>query len=202
MRAVSRLGPAQLALTDVAHEVGLAPATLIQRFGSKRGLLLAAAGYGVATIDGRFAELRAAHRSPLEALTVVSTLRLGEVESADALANQVAFLYAYLGDPDFRRLALEKSRRILAGYRALIDDAIAAGELAPTDADRLARSVHAVVGGSLINWAVQRDGALLTWMRDDLDALLAPYRRREHPGAAGESATPRPAAGPRARHKL
>lgn len=143
-----------------------------------------------------------AHRSPLVALTAAATQMSRQVESADALANRVAFLHANLGDPDFHRLALESSRRTLAGYRALIDDAIAAGELAPTDADRLARSVHAVVDGSLVNWAVHRDGALGAWMRDDLDALLAPHRRRDDPAPAPESAGPRPAAGPRARHKL
>ena len=42
MRAVAVVGPARLALTDVARETGLAPATLLQRFGSKRGMLLAA----------------------------------------------------------------------------------------------------------------------------------------------------------------
>ena len=42
-RAMARLGPARLTLADVAREAGLSPATLVQRFGSKRGLLLAVA---------------------------------------------------------------------------------------------------------------------------------------------------------------
>ncbi len=48
MRAIATVGPARLALTDVAEETGLAPATLIQRFGSKRGMLLAALERGIA----------------------------------------------------------------------------------------------------------------------------------------------------------
>ncbi|MDQ3742446.1 MAG: TetR/AcrR family transcriptional regulator, partial [Actinomycetota bacterium] len=46
LRVVDRAGPAGLTLAAVAEEVGLAPATLVQRFASKRGLLLALAGRG------------------------------------------------------------------------------------------------------------------------------------------------------------
>src|SRR5438874_2348746 len=41
--AVTRLGPTRLTLADVAREAGISPATIVQRFGSKRGLLLARA---------------------------------------------------------------------------------------------------------------------------------------------------------------
>ena len=206
IRAVSRIGPARLTLADIALEVRLAPATLIQRFGSKRALLLAAVEHGVAAVEIRFAKVRRGHRSPIAALLEAATEMSRQVDSADALANHVAFLQIDLGDPEFHRLALENSRRVLSGYRGLIDDAIAADELAPTDAARLARSVHAVVRGSLINWAIHRDGALLSWMREDLDALLAPHRRHDAhtsaPASALDANTPRPPAGPRARHKL
>ena len=41
-RVMQRLGPAQITLAEVAKAAGVVPATLIQRFGTKRGLLLAA----------------------------------------------------------------------------------------------------------------------------------------------------------------
>ncbi|MCA1563440.1 MAG: TetR/AcrR family transcriptional regulator, partial [Acidobacteria bacterium] len=40
IQVMARLGPVRLTLADVAREIGLSPATLVQRFGSKRGLLL------------------------------------------------------------------------------------------------------------------------------------------------------------------
>ncbi|HEX6032044.1 MAG TPA: helix-turn-helix domain-containing protein, partial [Tepidiformaceae bacterium] len=40
-RVLSRLGPGRMSLGHVGREVGLSPATLLQRFKSKRGLLLA-----------------------------------------------------------------------------------------------------------------------------------------------------------------
>src|SRR3989442_4018937 len=66
-RVVSRLGP-NLTLADVANEAGVSPATLVQRFGSKRGLLLAFAAAGPEGMDDEFERLRKAHRSPLAAV--------------------------------------------------------------------------------------------------------------------------------------
>jgi AcrR family transcriptional regulator len=202
LRAVGRVGTVRLTLADIATEAHLAPATLIQRFGSKRALLLATVQHGVVAVDTRFAEIRRRHRSPVAALIDAATEMAHHLPSAEALANHVAFLQLDLGDPIFHRLALEHSGRVLAGYRALIDDAIAAGELTATDTNQLARSIHALVRGSLITWAIHREGTLLTWMRDDLDALLAPYRRHDAHTPAGGASIPRPPAGPRARHKL
>ncbi len=48
-RVMQRLGPTQLTLADVAKEAGVVPATLIQRFGTKRGLLLTLCGTAPAT---------------------------------------------------------------------------------------------------------------------------------------------------------
>ena len=46
-RVISRIGPAKLTLADVAAEAGHSRAGLVQRFGSKRGLLLAVAAVAV-----------------------------------------------------------------------------------------------------------------------------------------------------------
>jgi AcrR family transcriptional regulator len=83
-RVISRIGPARLTLADVAKEAGLAPATLLQRFGSS-GLLLA-----VAEQEWRacFARIRAAHRSPLAALTA-SLEERRTCETPEAMANSL-----------------------------------------------------------------------------------------------------------------
>ena len=52
---MSRLGPARLTLAEVAKEAGLSPATLVQRFGSKRGLMLALWAAAVEGVDACFA---------------------------------------------------------------------------------------------------------------------------------------------------
>lgn len=174
---VGRLGPARLTLADVAAEVGLSAATLVQRFGSKRGLLLAFARAGADTADLCFAGARARHRSPLAALVAAATLMTQSMGSPEELANGLAFLQMDISDREFRKYALTSFQKTHAGYRALLDDAVKAGELAPCDTDKLAHAVAAVSGGSLIAWAVWQKGPADRWVKRDLETLLAPYRR-------------------------
>ena len=190
-RVISQLGPVKLTLADVAREVGLAPATLVQRFGSKRGLLLALAESAAASVDDCFAAVRAAHAKPLEALVAAATEMTRHVQSPDEMANHLAYLQIDLNDPDFHRLMLISSQRIEAGYRALLDEAIAAGELTPCDTTRLARAVGALSGGSLLGWAVYRRGTAEAWVRDDLATLLDRYRPTAPRGRGGRRATPK-----------
>jgi AcrR family transcriptional regulator len=196
-RIISRLGPGKFTLAQVAREAGLSAATLIQRFGSKRRLMLALATSACDSVDACFAAVRSAHSSPLDALMAAATEMTNYVQSPEEMANHLAFLQTDLSDPDFYAVMLENSRRIEAGYRALLDEAMAAGELKPCDTDRLARAVGSMSGGSLIAWAVYRQGTAQAWVRADLATLLDPYRL-----AAGR---PRPPVRPpgrrrRARH--
>lgn len=187
-RTIARLGPARVTLADVASEARLAPATLVQRFGSKRGLLLALVEMGVNGVDACFADVRSAHRSPLAAVVAAATEMLRQVKSPQELANGLAFLQLDVSDPDFHRLAVKNSRRLHAGYKALLDEAVAVGELEPCDTARLARTVGAVSGGSLIAWAIVREGPAEHWVREDLMMLLAPYRRRAEAQAVASPA--------------
>jgi AcrR family transcriptional regulator len=190
-RVISRRGPATFTLADVATEVGLSPATLVQRFGSKRGLLLALCSLGVSGVDACFAAMRAAHPSPIAALIAAATDMTRYVTTPEELANSLAFLQLDVSDPEFHRISLQSQQLILDGYRALLDDAIAAGELTPCDTGRLARALGAIVGGSLIGWAIFREGTAEQWVRDDLDMLLAPYLRRANGNGRKRSATAR-----------
>jgi hypothetical protein len=95
-----------------------------------------------------------------------------------AVANNLSFLHLDLTDDEFHRHAVAASRGMRAGIRALVRDAMAAGELAGGDANRLAAALHATLNGSLRNWAVHRDGRLADWVRRDVRTVLAPYRTR------------------------
>ena len=175
-RAMSKVPPTRFTLADVAREVGLAPATLVQRFGSKRGLLLALSALSAASMDACFDAVRATHVSPLEALLSAATEMARFSTTPEELANSLAYLQIDLSDEDFHKHILIGSRAMQRGYAALLDDAVAAGELAPCDTDALARAVEAMAGGSLIGWAIHRKGKAETWVRKDLETLLSPYR--------------------------
>jgi AcrR family transcriptional regulator len=184
-RVVSRLGP-NLTLADVAREAGVSPATLVQRFGSKRGLLLAFASAGSQDLGGEFARIRAAHRSPLAAVYGVAACMAAMNETPETLSNGLAFLQMDLVDPEFHKHALVHSRNTQAAIAKLLDEAVDAGELRPCDTTRLARAVQATMGGSLLQWAIDREGKVTDRLREDLDSLLRPRHcqsrdRRRHP---------------------
>jgi AcrR family transcriptional regulator len=175
-RVMSRLGPSQLTLGDIAAEAGLTPAALVQRFGSKRGLLLTLAERSADSPRAMFAELRAAHASPLAALRAYADCFARMGGSPGALAHHLAYLQIDLTDPDFHRHTRAMALATAEALRELLDDAVAAGELAPTvDSTSLARTVQATIGGSLMTWAFYRDGPAASWVREDLDAILRPF---------------------------
>jgi AcrR family transcriptional regulator len=189
-RIISRQGPAKFTLADIAAEVGLSPATLVQRFGSKRGLMLALARSARDSVEACFDLVRASNPSPLAALLAAATEMTRYVNSPEEMSNHLAFLQTDLSDPDFYGVTLENSHRILAGYRRLLDEAVAARELVPCDTARLARAVDAVAGGSLIGWAVYREGTAESWVRTDLDTLLEPYRPKTTTTARASNRSP------------
>lgn len=175
-RVIGRVGPGNLTLADVGKEAGLSAATLVQRFGSKRGLLLAMATSAADSMDACFDMVRAAHRSPLAALVAAATDITRYFDTPEEVANHLAFLQMDLSDPDFHRLMVISSTKTLEGYRRLLREAVDAGELVDCDTRRLARAITAVCGGSLIQWAVFRQGTAVAWVRGDVDAVLEPYR--------------------------
>jgi AcrR family transcriptional regulator len=177
-RAMSKVPPTRFTLADVAREVGLAPATLVQRFGSKRGLLLALSSQSAASMDVSFEAVRKRGASPLDSLLTAATEMARFSATPEELANSIAYLQIDLSDEDFHKHILASSRAMQRGYRKLLDEAVTEGQLRPCDTDALARAVEAMAGGSLIGWAIHRKGKAQTWVRKDLDTLLAPYRRR------------------------
>ena len=188
-RAMSRVGPARLTLADVAREAGVVPATLVQRFGTKRGMLLELVRLGSASEGDQMAAIRAANASPLAALYAVAECWAGMAGSPEELANHLSFLVMDLTDPEFHHYALVQARASHASMRALLDDAVKARELNACDTERLARVVQETIQGSLVAWAIFREGAARDWVRRDLEFLLAPYvaMKRRRRGTRRES---------------
>ncbi|ADD45379.1 TetR/AcrR family transcriptional regulator [Stackebrandtia nassauensis] len=172
-RAIGAHGPAKLTLAHIGAEAGISPATLSQRFGSKRGLLLAFAADAAATASAPFHRARAANDSPLAALHAVAAEFAGHMSTPEVMANHLGMLQLDLSDPEFRVHAAAHTRAVEAALRELITDAVAAGELSPgTDAPRLARAVNITIDGSLLRWALTSDGDPAALLHDDLDHLL------------------------------
>jgi AcrR family transcriptional regulator len=165
-RVMQRRSPLELTLADVAREAGVVPATLIQRFGTKRDLLLATCQAGTADVAGQFKAARAKYGSPLETLIELFVECSGFAATPESMANGLAYLQIDL-TAQFSAVRDETKQ--------LLDEALAARELKPCDTAVLARLVQHVQGGAMLDWAVYRQGALAAWIRRSLETLLAPY---------------------------
>lgn len=177
-RAVGHHGPARFTLADVASEAGITAAAIVQRFGSKADLLLALSRRGVSSAADAVAEAKARRRSPLAALLDFLGGQVSGIDSPEVLANHVAFLQLDLVEPALRTEAQAHARTVVQGIQALLEAAVDAGELEPTDCGRLATAVQTTYNGALITWALAPRGTLARWVRSQVSFLLEPYRRR------------------------
>ncbi|MFJ4778710.1 TetR/AcrR family transcriptional regulator [Streptomyces sp. NPDC088762] len=176
VRVMGRAGPGGMTLAAVAAEVGLVAGTLVQRFGSKRGMLVALAERSTHEVGELHARVRAEHASPLAALAALMAGAWSAVVTAEEFANHLAFLCADLADPELHRLALTSQQAEGAAVRTLLDEAVAAGELRPeTDTALLARSVQEATTGAGVLWAVDREGTLAGRRLAALETSLRPH---------------------------
>jgi AcrR family transcriptional regulator len=177
VRVMERRGPAELTLREIAVEAGLTAGALVQRFGSKRALLLAHARHAAATGDIGFgppAETPA--QSPLRAIRDAVNVYARLAESPRAAVRNLAYLHNDLADPALRNHLLRGTRAMRARNERLMAAAVAAGELRRgTDVRVLARLLEVTLGGSLLAWALHREGHADAWLRADLETVLAPY---------------------------
>jgi len=176
VRVMLRVGPAELTLGAIAAEAGLTAGALVQRFGSKRDLMLAHARHAAATHDIGFGPPDARTRSPLRAIRASIEPYARLAASPRAALRNLAYLQHDLADPALHRNLLRLSRAARAHYEQLVADAIAAGELrAGTDVRMLARLVEVTLGGSFLAWTLYREGSAAAWLRQDLEAAIRPY---------------------------
>ncbi|KOU33096.1 TetR family transcriptional regulator [Streptomyces sp. WM6373] len=188
-RVMGRVGPTGLTLAAVAREVGLVPGTLVQRFGSKRGLLLALADRSAKEAGEAAGRVRDAGTTALDALAALTSQNLAGMDTPESFAHHLAFLCTDLTDPQLYERALAVHRAQRRAIEALLAEAADAGELrAGTDVAALAGTVQAITAGAGLSWAVERRGGLAQRLRRELDAVLLPHLPpRRHPRETEES---------------
>jgi hypothetical protein len=126
-----------------------------------------------------FAGLRAAHRSPLATVRAYAACMADLAPTPQALLRNLAYLQNDLTDDVLRGHLVKNARATRRELEMLLEAAIEAGELRPdVDVSALARAVETVVSGSLMSWAVHREGKAVDWIGEDLEGLLAPWLRR------------------------
>lgn len=157
-------GPAGFTLAELARELGVAPATLLQRFGDKATLI----GRVLARDNDRFVEWLGALPADTgaEAVTRIyaeCTTLFGESSN---LADHLLWLREDIRDPMLNRLARER----FALFRAEIVKRLPPMRIA---ADRAARLLDAQFHGAVIQWALEPVGTLDDFVADSLASWFA-----------------------------
>jgi AcrR family transcriptional regulator len=173
-RVMRRVGPAELTLGAIAAEAGVTAGALVQRFGSKRELMLA--HWRQAAAAGTPPDPPARAASPLQALRATTAQFAGLAVSPRAALRNLAYMQSDWADAALRRHWLRHTRAARARCEQLGTEAVAQGELrAGTNAQALARMIEVTLGGSFLAWTLHREGSAATRLREDLDATLRPY---------------------------
>ena len=92
------------------------------------------------------------------------------------MANHLAFLQIDLTDAAFHRITSRLFKANQEALAGLLAEARQGGEIVGADPKALARLLLAVVNGSLLTWAVYREGDAASWLARDIDLALEPYR--------------------------
>jgi len=174
-RVMRRVGPAELTLAAIAKEAGVTAGALVQRFGSKRELILAHWRQFAAGTDAPPGPAARA-TSPLQAIRDTAAQFAAMAASPRAALRNLAYMQSDWADPALRRHWLRQTRAERARYEQLVTQAVARGELrAGTDARAVARLIEVTLCGSFLTWTLHREGPAATRLHKDLDATLRPY---------------------------
>lgn len=161
LRVMFRQGPESFTLAAVSAEVGIAPPTLVLRFGDKRGLILRA----LARDNADFA--RAVAEAPLSqgrAAVIDLFMRLTpDLNDPAELATGLLWLREDFRDPDLNALARSRWTQL----RAAIAERLPPLPLDPTQAARL---LEAQWQGAFNQWGFFREGRLTDYVKESLEA--------------------------------
>lgn len=174
--AIGKAGPADLTLAQVAKEAGVTTGALVQRFGSKRGLLLAFSRRGGEEI---VAAMRARYEKapdPVEGLIAVLVSLVDTEITPREFSYHLAYLNMELADEEMRAPLVAARARFRECVAEFLADGISAGLLRVPDVHALVDVLDALWHGTQISWALFRDGTRADHMRNAVTTVLAPYR--------------------------
>lgn len=181
LRLAETRGPAALTFSSLSAEVGLAPATLVQRFGTKAGLLQAALLRAWDHLDAATAAADAAAGDGPEGVVALVTALSAEYDPAED-ADQILLLREDLRDPVLRA----RGQTWIATLAAAVERRLPGAE------PGVGRLVVAQWQGSLTVWQFHREGDLDVALGTAVAALLTalgypvspPRRARRRRGTA------------------
>jgi AcrR family transcriptional regulator len=173
-RALSAHGPAGFTLALAAAYAGVAAATLVKRFGSKRALFVRLSRRWIDSLDAELPAVEAACESPLQCVRALALHNYHDLDHPERAARQLAALAVDLQDAELRDLLHEGWGKVRTRLEHQLAAAVAAGQLTGTPPPaQLARIVYGAMEGGCLAWSVHPEGSLISRLSADLDAMLS-----------------------------
>ncbi len=168
-RAMYAGGPADFTLAGVAKTAGIAPATLIQRFGDKHGLIVAAVAHDNELFAAALAKLPKA-RGADAVIDVFRVLMAANDEDIGDVADEsfgegLLWLHQDMRDPDLNKLCRERFALLRAAITARMPPLA-------VPANQAAQLIEAIWNGALIQWGIERKGRLDIFVFNSLRAFF------------------------------
>jgi AcrR family transcriptional regulator len=157
-------GPDALTFAALAAQVGLASSTIVQRFGTRTGLLQAALLRAWDLLDEE-TEVAIRHAAPGPRGVIEMLVQLSGQYDARDFADQLLVLREDVRDPVLRA----RGEAWIATLNSAVEDRLRA---APGGADGLGRLIVAQWQGTLTVWSFQPEGPVTEAVRSALEQLL------------------------------
>ncbi len=176
---LTRLGNEHVTLSHIADEVGCSPPALVQRFGSKRALLLNYVMWTTEQIRFRFATVLESDMTPLEKIRAMASLppskRPFALPDLEGMPASVFMHLAAWNDEAFRPLVRERLEMLESEFQRLLEQATHAGQIAGCDERMLSRVLVTSLSGILLQ-AISTDREPMDVRGGQtVDFLLRPY---------------------------
>jgi AcrR family transcriptional regulator len=184
LQVLAEHGAKGLTLARMAHVLGVTPAAVRQRFGSKRGLLVEMARRRVEQAELRFASARAAHDSPLEALQAAFVAEISQIREPRQLANAISTYTDNVDDAEMRAAFAAELAVMERHTGELLEEAVKAGELRGPVTPGLVSTVLAAVEGTMLIWTIAPRGEIKGRVQEAVEVALG----RAASGDAGATA--------------
>lgn len=173
MLVISRVGPDRFTLTDIGKATGLAPATLMQRFGSKQQLLILAAKHANEKLKQDLEQLKKSHLPwDQELIQFLSAVPEG-FRSRQEIASSLGVLKLDMVDPELHAIA----RRLFDSLREHIYKVLKNGQSSnqihdTLDLKEITWELDALRHGLVIQWTLSGAGSLQKWLEKGIKIYL------------------------------
>lgn len=172
LKVICEKGPSNFSLADVSVEVGISPATIIQRFKNKNELLLETFKFFNKNFEDLVTAKDYSDRSSTDAL-VDLLVEMSERFEMGQIGNQLELLVRDVVDPQMNKIAKEHFYLFRKKVKQIISEGIKTGEFHKADsADDLVILLEAFWIGVVIQWAIFKNGSLKNWVKSKTKLLV------------------------------